>query len=95
MDQLVAQLSTASQKRSQLISDEAHQTLTLGVAFMLIASVVIGMACLWLLNRSLINPIGQLVEYIAQLSTVRGAPPPCRRWCWRCRSQRVRPNQRC
>ena len=68
MDQLVAQLSTASQKRSQLISDEAHQTLTLGVAFMLIASVVIGMACLWLLNRSLINPIGQLVEYIAQLS---------------------------
>lgn len=68
MEELVSQLSEHSQEQSVMIGAQASQALSLGIGFMLISSVIVGLVSLWLVNRNLVNPIQQLIEYIAQLS---------------------------
>nr|WP_029529458.1 methyl-accepting chemotaxis protein [Pseudomonas sp. S9] len=68
MEELVSQLAKQSQEQSLIISEQASQTLSLGIGFMLVSSALVGLVSLWLINRNLITPIQQLIEYIAQLS---------------------------
>ncbi|HBX57522.1 methyl-accepting chemotaxis protein [Pseudomonas sp. UBA2684] len=68
MTTLVKQLSQRGQEQSVAISAAASQTVQLGLAVMLVSSLLIGLFSLWLVNRSLINPIRELIEHIAQLS---------------------------
>ncbi len=35
---------------------------------MLVSGALIGLLSLWLINRNLVEPIRQLIEYVAQLS---------------------------
>ncbi|MDH1262182.1 methyl-accepting chemotaxis protein [Pseudomonas sp. GD03944] len=68
MSALVKQLGERGSEQSAAISAAADQTLRAGLAVMLISSVLIGLLALWLINRSLIIPIRELIEHIAQLS---------------------------
>uniref|UniRef100_UPI0030D9E9F7 methyl-accepting chemotaxis protein n=2 Tax=Pseudomonas sp. EL_65y_Pfl2_R95 TaxID=3088698 RepID=UPI0030D9E9F7 len=68
MEALVSQLAKHSHAQSVAIGAQASQALSLGIGFMLISSVIVGLISLWLVNRNLVNPIQQLIEYIAQLS---------------------------
>jgi len=68
MSALVEQLGERGAQQSAAISASASQTVQLGLAVMLVSSVLIGLFSLWLVNRNLINPIRELIEHIAQLS---------------------------
>jgi methyl-accepting chemotaxis protein len=54
--------------RAASINASAERTVWLGVLVMLASAVLVGLLSLWLVNRSLIEPIRQLIEYVAQLS---------------------------
>ena len=73
MSELVEQLRADARQRAASISASAERTVWLGLLVMLASAVTVGLLSLWLVNRSLIEPIRQLIEYVAQLSQGRFA----------------------
>ncbi len=73
MSALVSQLRQQGGAQSLLISTAADRTVWLGLAVMLVSGLLIGVFSLWLVNRNLVQPIRQLIEYVAQLSQGRFA----------------------
>ncbi|MBF8746338.1 methyl-accepting chemotaxis protein [Pseudomonas monteilii] len=73
MSALVEQLRSESRGRAASISASAERTVWMGLLVMLASAVLVGLFSLWLVNRSLIAPIRQLIEYVAQLSQGRFA----------------------
>ncbi|MCP6699757.1 methyl-accepting chemotaxis protein [Pseudomonas donghuensis] len=71
MSALVTQLRTDAQARAQAISQSAERTVWLGLLVMFGSAVLVGLFSLWLVNRSLIEPIRSLIDYVAQLSQGR------------------------
>ena len=68
MSVLVEQLRADARTRAGSISASAERTVWLGVLVMLGSALLVGVLSLWRVNRSLIDPIRQLIEYVAQLS---------------------------
>ncbi|MBK4998832.1 methyl-accepting chemotaxis protein [Pseudomonas sp. S31] len=73
MSALVEQLRADAGERASSISASAERTVWLGLLVMLGSAVLVGLFSLWLVNRSLIEPIRQLIDYVAQLSQGRFA----------------------
>jgi methyl-accepting chemotaxis protein len=73
MSELVEQLRADARQRAASINASAERTVWLGLLVMLASAVLVGLLSLWLVNRSLIEPIRQLIEYVAQLSQGRFA----------------------
>lgn len=71
MSELVTQLRKQGVEQSQQISASADRTVWLGILVMLASGLLIGVLSLWLVNRNLVEPIGKLIEYVAQLSQGR------------------------
>ncbi len=71
MSELVSQLRSDVEVRAQAINASAQRTVWLGLLVMFGSALVVGMCSLWLINRSLIEPIRALIEYVAQLSQGR------------------------
>ncbi|MDD2056180.1 methyl-accepting chemotaxis protein [Pseudomonas sp. GD03860] len=71
MSALVNQLRSDAQARAQAISQSAERTVWLGLLVMFGSALLVGVFSLWLVNRSLIEPIRGLIEYVAQLSQGR------------------------
>jgi methyl-accepting chemotaxis protein len=68
MSELVTLLHQQSEEQAQVIGSAADRTILLGTLVMLGSSLLVGLLSLWLINRNLIAPIGNLIEHIAQLS---------------------------
>ncbi|UZE33443.1 HAMP domain-containing methyl-accepting chemotaxis protein [Pseudomonas sp. B21-059] len=68
MSELVTELRKHSDQQSRDISSAADRTVWLGILVMLVSGLLIGLLSLWLVNRSLVQPIRQLIDYVAQLS---------------------------
>ncbi|ROL75408.1 methyl-accepting chemotaxis protein [Pseudomonas vranovensis] len=73
MSELVTQLRSDAQARAQAINQSAERTVWLGLLVMFGSAVLVGLFSLWLVNRSLIEPIRGLIDYVAQLSQGRFA----------------------
>lgn len=73
MSELVAQLRADARQRAVSLNASAERTVWLGLLVMLGSAVLVGLLSLWLVNRSLVEPIRQLIEYVAQLSQGRFA----------------------
>jgi len=73
MSELVEQLRADARQRAASINASAERTVWLGLLVMLASALLVGLFSLWLVNRSLIEPIRQLIEYVAQLSQGRFA----------------------
>jgi len=73
MNELVSQLRKQGGEQSLLITAAAERTIWVGILVMLASGLMIGLFSLWLVNRSLVQPIRTLIEYVAQLSQGRFA----------------------
>ncbi|MEB6590348.1 methyl-accepting chemotaxis protein [Pseudomonas asiatica] len=73
MSELVEQLRADARQRAVSLNASAERTVWLGLLVMLGSAVLVGLLSLWLVNRSLVEPIRQLIEYVAQLSQGRFA----------------------
>ena len=73
MSELVSQLRSDAQARAQTINQSAERTVWLGLLVMFGSALLVGLFSLWLVNRSLIQPIRGLIDYVAQLSQGRFA----------------------
>ncbi|ANY86245.1 Methyl-accepting chemotaxis protein CtpH [Pseudomonas putida] len=71
MSELVEQLRADARERATQLSAAAERTVWLGMLVMLGSAVLVGLFSLWLVNRSLVEPIRGLIEYVAQLSQGR------------------------
>ena len=71
MSELVSQLRADAQVQAAAISASAQRTVWLGLLVMLGSALLIALLSLWLVNRSLIEPIRRLIEYVAHLSQGR------------------------
>ncbi|SEB60031.1 methyl-accepting chemotaxis protein [Pseudomonas saponiphila] len=68
MSELVTELRKHGEQQSREISTAADRTVWMGILVMLVSGLLIGLLSLWLVNRSLVEPIRQLIDYVAQLS---------------------------
>ncbi|WDG76542.1 methyl-accepting chemotaxis protein [Pseudomonas chlororaphis] len=75
MSELVSELRKQGSEQSRDISAGAQRTVWIGLLVMLASGLLIGLLSLWLVNRSLVEPIRQLIDYVAQLSRGRIAEP--------------------
>ena len=73
MSALVEQLRSEARERAAIINDSAQRTVWIGLLVMLGSAILVGLLSLWLVNCSLIEPIRQLIDYVAQLSQGRFA----------------------
>ena len=73
MSALVVELRKLGSEQSMLISAGADRTIMLGTVVMLVSGVLIGLFSLWLVNRNLVQPIRNLIEYVTRLSHGRFA----------------------
>jgi len=73
MSALVVELRKLGTEQSVLISASADRTIMLGTLVMLVSGVLIGLFSLWLVNRNLVQPIRNLIEYVTRLSHGRFA----------------------
>nr|WP_065259301.1 HAMP domain-containing methyl-accepting chemotaxis protein [Pseudomonas bananamidigenes] len=71
MSELVAELRKQGTEKSALISASADRTVMLGIVVMLASGLLIGLLSLWLVNRNLVEPIRNLIDYVTQLSKGR------------------------
>jgi len=71
MSALVEHLRADARERAAGLSAAAQRTVWLGMLVMLVSAVLVGLFSLWLVNRSLVEPIRELIEYVAQLSQGR------------------------
>jgi len=68
MSELMEQMGQSAAAESHTLRAEAASTALLGPIVMLLAGTLVALLSLWLVNRKIINPIGILIEHIAQLS---------------------------
>lgn len=68
MEALVKHLHEEGNRQAQAISEETHSQAILGVVFLIVASLLVGVLSLWLVNRQLLVPIKALTDFIIQLS---------------------------
>lgn len=68
---LVQTLRKQADEQSALINAHGAQTITLGITIMLVSGVLVGLFSLWLINRNLVTPIRNLIDYVARLSEGR------------------------
>lgn len=73
MSALVVELRKLAGEQSAQISAGADRTIMLGTVIMLVSGLLIGLFSLWLVNRNLVQPIRNLIEYVTQLSRGRFA----------------------
>ncbi|MXR31388.1 methyl-accepting chemotaxis protein [Pseudomonas sp. PICF6] len=73
MSALVVELRKLASEQSAQISAGADRTIMLGTVIMLVSGLLIGLFSLWLINRNLVQPIRNLIEYVTQLSRGRFA----------------------
>lgn len=73
MSALVVELRQLASEQSAQISAGADRTIMLGTVVMLVSGLLIGLFSLWLVNRNLVQPIRNLIEYVTQLSRGRFA----------------------
>ncbi|MEX5351986.1 methyl-accepting chemotaxis protein [Pseudomonas juntendi] len=73
MSALVERLRADAQERASSINATAQRTVWLGLLVMLASALLVGLFSLWLVNRSLVEPIRGLIDYVAQLSQGRFA----------------------
>jgi methyl-accepting chemotaxis protein len=73
MSALVVELRKLGTEQSMLISAGADRTIMLGTVIMLVSGMLIGLFSLWLVNRNLVQPIRNLIEYVTRLSHGRFA----------------------
>ena len=73
MSALVVELRKLGTEQSTLISAGADRTIMLGTVIMLVSGVLIGLFSLWLVNRNLVQPIRNLIDYVTRLSHGRFA----------------------
>ncbi|AEV64506.1 methyl-accepting chemotaxis protein [Pseudomonas ogarae] len=73
MSALVVELRKLGSEQSTLISAGADRTIMLGTVIMLVSGVLIGLLSLWLVNRNLVQPIRNLIDYVTRLSQGRFA----------------------
>lgn len=73
MSALVVELRKLAGEQSAQISAGADRTIMLGTVIMLVSGLLIGLFSLWLINRNLVQPIRNLIEYVTQLSRGRFA----------------------
>ncbi|WP_213880234.1 methyl-accepting chemotaxis protein [Pseudomonas sp. dw_358] len=71
MSELVAHVRKASDDRSALISASAERTVWAGLLVVLVSGVLIGLLSLWLVSKRLVQPITDLIAYVADLSRGR------------------------
>ncbi|MFD2644914.1 methyl-accepting chemotaxis protein [Pseudomonas japonica] len=71
MSALVGELRASASAQAAALSDDAQRTVWLGLLVMLGSALAIGVLSLWLVNRSLIEPIRRLIDYVAHLSQGR------------------------
>jgi methyl-accepting chemotaxis protein len=71
MSALVKDLHEKGSQQSQLFSDEANRAIWGGLSVMLTSALLIGLFSLWLVNRTLVAPIQNLIAYVAHLSQGR------------------------
>ncbi|WP_213661728.1 methyl-accepting chemotaxis protein [Stutzerimonas stutzeri] len=68
MSELVSQLRQTAARQSTEIREGAGSAALTGVLVMLLASALVGLLSLWLVNRNIIEPTRSLIEHIARLS---------------------------
>lgn len=68
MAALVKHLHEEGNRQAQAINEETHSEAILGVVFLIVASLLVGVLSLWLVNRQLLVPIKALTDFIIQLS---------------------------
>src|SRR5690606_6885542 len=68
MSELVGQLRQTAARQSTEIREGAGSAALTGVLVMLLASALVGLLSLWLVNRNIIEPTRSLIEHIARLS---------------------------
>ncbi|MGD8221098.1 methyl-accepting chemotaxis protein [Pseudomonas thivervalensis] len=73
MSELVIELHKLGDEQSALISSSADRTIMLGTVIMLVSGLLVGLLSVWLVNRNLVQPIRNLIEYVTQLSRGRFA----------------------
>ncbi|EKT4467326.1 methyl-accepting chemotaxis protein [Pseudomonas putida] len=73
MSALVERLRADAHGRATAINATAQRTVWLGLLVMLASALLVGLFSLWLVNRSLVEPIRGLIDYVAQLSQGRFA----------------------
>ncbi|MBA1202094.1 methyl-accepting chemotaxis protein [Pseudomonas capeferrum] len=71
MSDLVEHLRADARQQAAAINEGARRTVWLGLLVMLASALLVGLFSLWLVNRSLIEPIRELIDYVAQLSRGR------------------------
>ncbi|MCW3148299.1 methyl-accepting chemotaxis protein [Stutzerimonas stutzeri] len=68
MSELVNQLRQAATQQSGEIRADASSAAIIGALVMLLASALVALLSLWLVNRNIIEPTRSLIEHIARLS---------------------------
>jgi len=68
MSQLVESLRKNSGEQSLMISSAADRTILFGALIMLASAILVGLVTLWVVNRNLITPIRELIDYVSRLS---------------------------
>jgi len=68
MSELVGQLRQTAARQSTEIREGAGSAALTGMLVMLLASALVGLLSLWLVNRNIIEPTRSLIEHIARLS---------------------------
>ncbi|EIK51312.1 methyl-accepting chemotaxis protein [Stutzerimonas stutzeri TS44] len=68
MSELVSQLRQTAARQSTEIREGAGSAALTGVLVMLLASALVALLSLWLVNRNIIEPTRSLIEHIARLS---------------------------
>lgn len=68
MNGLVTELRGLADEQSRLINEQGHQAIVWGIAIMLLSGLLITALSLWLVNRNLVTPVRDLIDYVARLS---------------------------
>ena len=68
MNALVTELRGLADEQSRLINEQGHQAIVWGIGIMLLSGLLITALSLWLVNRNLVTPVRELIDYVARLS---------------------------
>lgn len=68
MNALVTELRGLADEQSRSINEQGHQAIVWGIAIMLLSGLLITALSLWLVNRNLVTPVRDLIDYVARLS---------------------------
>jgi methyl-accepting chemotaxis protein len=68
MNALVTELRGLADEQSRLINEQGRQAIVWGIGIMLLSGLLITALSLWLVNRNLVTPVRDLIDYVARLS---------------------------